>query len=199
MITPEQREQAFEQASDTKRELYDSYQSGMKLENISKTHGVQKHFTFLTAVGDVVLGFYQTAQLPQLLQSEVGVTADQASAITADVLDFLAPLQLSSAAVTTDPVPVAVSEKPTAPVIRTMANDMAYVKEHPDAEPPVYTSTQTAILREGRAQNTPPPSAPTVPPAASAGAAETAPEQTTAEESAAPASPEDVTGRWNTN
>lgn len=54
------------------------------------------------AVGDTILGFHQTKDLPALLQQEVGVTPEVAQKIVADLAEFLAPV-LEREAAAADP------------------------------------------------------------------------------------------------
>lgn len=175
-ITNEQRDQEYETASEIQKHLYASPASGNQLWKIAATHQLtdDKTYTeFVTAVGDVVLGFFNSIQLPQLLAERLNMDPKKALAITADVLDFLEPLTTGEVpapaaptANTTTPNP---EKQPTSnqsasslqaeiekteaalnstPTLRTMAADMKSVQKESDT--PTYTTTQEAILKEGK-------------------------------------------------
>jgi len=52
--------------------------------------------------GDTILGFYHTKDLPKLLETEVGVSAENAEKIVAELAEFLSPV-LAREAATTNP------------------------------------------------------------------------------------------------
>ena len=103
-FTEEQREQAYEASSEVQKYLYEGQRSGQALYDIGKNRGlvdVEVRMQFLIGVGDVILGLVPQSQLPQLLIERLGLTQADAMRLTADVLDFLAPLSDSGVAVAT--------------------------------------------------------------------------------------------------
>lgn len=204
-ITDEQRDQAYETATDQQKLLYASPESGKRLREIANKHNItdsEKYRNYAIAVGDVILGLQERSALPNLLMSALQTTPDQAKSVTIDIVPFLegkpAPAPQSIPTPPTPPVkppqpaptktdapaaqptwstasepappvtpvtPVAVPPKATppsppapspipspnprpVPTIRTMAADMEKNRETTEK---VYTTTQEAILREGRA------------------------------------------------
>ena len=94
-ITNQQRDERYEKGSEVQKHLYASPASGNQLWKIAEKHQLtaDKTYTdFVIAVGDIVLGFYTPVQLPQLLTEKLQMDPKSALAVTADVLDFLAPL-----------------------------------------------------------------------------------------------------------
>jgi len=103
-FTEEQREQAYEASSEVQKYLYEGQRSGQALYDIGKNRGlvdVEVRMQFLIGVGDVILGLVPQSQLPQLIIERLGLTQADAMRLTADVLDFLAPLSDSGVAVAT--------------------------------------------------------------------------------------------------
>ncbi|USN89146.1 MAG: hypothetical protein H6780_01870 [Candidatus Nomurabacteria bacterium] len=102
------------------------------------------HLVLIT--GDTVLGLRRRSELPQSLQAEVGVTAQVALQITGDLIDFMDGKMLAEAKDQVPPEPSNLAAKPN-PQVRTMAGDIAKLQGN---EETVYSSTQEAILKEGR-------------------------------------------------
>lgn len=50
------------------------------------------YIAYGTSIGDTILGFYKTNELPGLLVKEVGVTPEVATQIVADLKDFMRPV-----------------------------------------------------------------------------------------------------------
>lgn len=92
MITNEQRKEKLQSVDDKIKEMYGS----MQLAEIIKANSVytqqDTHPLFVDLVGDIILGFHTTSELPTLLQKELGVSADDAQKITKDLSEFLAPI-----------------------------------------------------------------------------------------------------------
>ena len=113
-VTRAQRDEAYENASEIAQHLCDSPESGEQLYEIAKRHAfadsAQQYRAYALAVGDVILGFYEDRELPALLMQEAGLDGKTARAVTADLLEFLAPLHGEPAAA---PSPAA-SPSPTA-------------------------------------------------------------------------------------
>jgi len=55
-------------------------------------YNIENKDIFIECIGDTILGFHHTKDLPQLLQKEVGLGADEAQNIVADLAEFLTPV-----------------------------------------------------------------------------------------------------------
>lgn len=131
-FTYEQREELFETASDIQKNLYEGHTTGLALGKISKKHSLQaKHVDFIIAVGDVILGLVPQEKLPELLMERLGIERAQAMRITADVLDFLAPLDQPEVAETATAVPINTSPE--------TVNDNSLASEIAEAEAAIQT------------------------------------------------------------
>lgn len=152
-VTDEERDQAYDTASEVARFLWVSPESGERLRSIFSKHGLSEELyrPYAITVGDVILGFYQQSELPPLLKTSLGVDDVKAIRLTADLLDFLAPLN--------DGVIPATNEEPTIDAdiaateaalahtssVRTMARDMEDLKSQAPYEPPAYKSNQDTL------------------------------------------------------
>lgn len=94
LITDTQRSEALEKLDDVSKALYLNSDNGetlfaaYKKANITGNH----YRKYALAIGDTILGFHQTKDLPTLLQQQVGVTPEVAQKIVADLAEFLAPV-----------------------------------------------------------------------------------------------------------
>lgn len=151
-ITKEQRDNAYEQSDPVAQELAGSVESAEDLYRIAERHHLSDpaHYRpFALTVGDVILGFYTQTELPDLLQSEAGLSADEVNAVMVDLTEFLAPLSKvskthtkdgvsapspdSTASTTTNtPTPPAEPVEPHVRQLHTYASDVARLK---DTEP----------------------------------------------------------------
>lgn len=95
-VTRAQRDEAFNAASETAQRLCAAPESGEQLYAIAKRHDFadspRQYRAYALAVGDVILGFYEDRELPALLMQEAHLDGKTARAVTADLLEFLAPL-----------------------------------------------------------------------------------------------------------
>jgi len=94
-FTFEQREEAYEKANVQRRTFYDSPEPAGKMSAIAQKHLTNMRFdavNFNIAVTDVALGLVPQEKLPDLLIERLQITRPEALKVTADVLDFLAPL-----------------------------------------------------------------------------------------------------------
>jgi hypothetical protein len=179
-FTQDQRNTKFTQASDTQRYLYSDPDSGEAIFDIAQTNHITpngQYKSFALAVGDVILGLVPQEQLPQLLMERLEITQPAAMRITADVLDFLEPLNSDSkadsvlTAVSTTENTIPINKEPTVvepdtlaaelaeteavfkqlQPIRTMAHDMETIKQ---VEEPVHLATdqETILNGQGNAQ-----------------------------------------------
>lgn len=172
-ISEEKRIAVYRQMPEIFKELYASDFPGDVLttyENASPSFSVR---TAVGLVGDVILGFYKTTDLPTLFAQQLGVTAEIAKKMTTDLLEFLSPVieretaqhmpadaPVPKAAATEAPVTETVSpaeEEDTDNVkpLRTMQADMnrvhgygAFRDEHPlDDEPVHQAAPQDDLLK----------------------------------------------------
>ena len=94
-LTNQQRDTAYEAATKQQLYLYEDPSSGAKLKAIAGTQNIvdkKAYSAFAIAVGDVILGLVPQEKLPDLLIERLQITRPEAMKVTADVLDFLAPL-----------------------------------------------------------------------------------------------------------
>lgn len=148
IITNEQRDAAYEAASESTKQLCSSPESSQRLETIAKKYqlGDMKTAHLVLITGDTVLGLRRRSELPQSLQAEVGVTAQVALQITGDLIDFMEGKEFSAyTQIPLPPKPPATKHR-TNPAVRTMAGDMAKLQN----DEPVYSTTQETLLSEGR-------------------------------------------------
>ena len=145
-ITNEQRDTAYAAATEEQKSLCNS---GARLQAIATKYNLpeEKYLPYVLIAGDTVLGLRSRSDLPQFLQIEVGVTSEQALKITGDLIDFMDGKTLAEAKEQTSPKS-SPTPKPN-PQVRTMAGDMAKIQNNDE---PVYSSTQEAILKEGKLQ-----------------------------------------------
>ena len=167
-ITPQQQEVAFEQANERQKELYDTHESGVLLHEIAKKHNIlNKKDLFFVAVGDIILGLVPQEKLPELLVERLGIERPTAMSITADVLDFLAPLDQPEpvkTSATAVPINADANPEPTndnslaseiaeaeatmqaLEPIKTMQHDMEVVRSIPSKETVHQTTSQADLL-----------------------------------------------------
>ena len=92
--TENNRDQAYENADESIKKMYGSADSGIKLSSAFEKYNL--HYSlyeeYAIIVGDVILGFYKTTDLPRLFQTELGLGADDAQRLTTDLLEFLSPV-----------------------------------------------------------------------------------------------------------
>lgn len=167
MPTDQQRDDAYLEANPAQRYLYAHPNSGQALHLVAEKYdltaaAVYPHFAIL--VGDIVLGFYRAEDTAAVLQQRLGLTAQMANLLAADIRQFMQPLTdptwqapynesaeadaLAADIVTTDialELADTEAELHTIPTLRTMSSASATAA---DAEV-TYSSTQSAILAEG--------------------------------------------------
>jgi len=94
-------------------------------------------------VGDVVLGLINRSDLVTLFAQRLGLSEISSLRLTADVLEFLAPLHQ------TQPLHQEIAETEAALAqtipVRTMARDMHDLESQAPAEAPVYRSEQPSV------------------------------------------------------
>lgn len=159
MITDEQRIAQAKTLHPTYDNLYSAPQSGAFMADVYRRYQAPPELypAFAQAVGDVILGFYTTAQLPQLLQG-IGLPPQTAYQLVGELTSFLQPIFDREAGIE--------------PEINPMEEDIATEQTGdtlvPDAVSKTSTEDELAELRakfaatvsgEG-AQNGPPPAPP---------------------------------------
>ncbi|MCA9354107.1 MAG: hypothetical protein KC877_01155 [Candidatus Kaiserbacteria bacterium] len=144
-ITNELRDQAYAAATDEQSRLYTAEETFVAVNTMITKHGItgsEQGSLFSTIVGDVILGLRNQSELPQILTEELSIPTEKAVAITGDVIDLIS----KGAA----PTPTPNQTLKDASHIRTMQQDMS---QHNIPDEIIYTSTQDAILQEGRLGN----------------------------------------------
>jgi hypothetical protein len=149
--------------------MYAGQEAGIKIAKIAKTHQlIHKHIDFSIAVGDVILGLVPQEKLPELLIERLGIERPDAMRITADVLDFLAPLEADTSKdiEATNSIPINSEHTDVAPIstnslaseiaeaeavmknmqpIRTMSHDIEVIRAVDD-EPTHSAASQKDLL-----------------------------------------------------
>jgi hypothetical protein len=92
MITAQERKQKALSLTEDFWDLYNSSTFGKKLIKLDIKYNFINFDLFTDLIGDTILGFYKTSELPELLQKEVGVSADDAQKIISDLSEFLTPI-----------------------------------------------------------------------------------------------------------
>jgi hypothetical protein len=141
-ITDEQREERFAQSSPTAKKLYED---GVGLLAVFSKHHIPqaRYRDYALLVGDVVLGLINRSDLVTLFAQRLGLSEISSLRLTADVLEFLAPLHQ------TQPLHQEIAETEAALAqtipVRTMARDMHDLESQAPAEAPVYRSEQPSV------------------------------------------------------
>lgn len=92
MISNEQRLEVFKTIQENVADLYGSSELATKLRILGELYPTKNQSLFVDIIGDTILGFYHTKDLPTLLQKELGVSADTAQKIVADLAEIFAPV-----------------------------------------------------------------------------------------------------------
>lgn len=150
-ISNEQRDQAYEKASEQQQYLYASPASGSRMRNIANKNGIvsaEQYKNYALVVGDVILNLRNRSELPTALSQTLGISTEQSIKITGDLIDFF---DQSDKTDTNEELASDIAETEATlraiPHVRTMAEDM---KQTQASKETTYTSTQETILREGR-------------------------------------------------
>lgn len=166
-INDTQRDQSYATATEEQRYLYANPESGTRLWAIAEKYHLTEgssYLTFVTIVGDVVLGLRNRTELPTVLSDNLNLSFEQAIKITGDLIDFIDhPNNTESSAEEINQVvenstqeisddlssDIAETEATlkAIPHIRTMASDMSQSQANKES---TFSSTQEAILKEGR-------------------------------------------------
>ena len=78
----------------TIQKLYSSPESGKLLSSVFEERNLpsSNYSIYVHIIGDAILGFYKTNEIPQKLQAALGMSADDAQRIVSDLSGFLAPV-----------------------------------------------------------------------------------------------------------
>lgn len=92
-INEEKRIEVYRNSPEEIRELYVSDELTELINTLeTKYELADKIRDFVTIVGDTILGFHQTTDLPRLFQKELGMGADDSQHLLGELTDFLAPV-----------------------------------------------------------------------------------------------------------
>jgi hypothetical protein len=175
-ISPEQRKEAAKRATKEVLYFYESEEASEKLYAILERNAItreEQRSSIVLEVANVVLGFYPVTKLPEVLTGTFGLDIRKTLALTADIVDYLAPLENRSASTAVVPeetllgskqeiaMEIAETEADFAriPKVHTMAADIDRARASVPIAPTkptesVYSSTQAALLRESAATTT---------------------------------------------
>ena len=90
MITKKERLQAYKNQPENIRDVYGSEKMNQVFDEIIAEY--QTDTEFKSIVGDAILGFYQTADVPAHLQEQLSISADDAQRIYTQLVPFLEPV-----------------------------------------------------------------------------------------------------------
>lgn len=89
----EKRLKIYRESPEVIRDLYASLEIGEKIITYQEKFGLPVGDTRIQLIiGDTILGFYHTKDLPKLLQKEVGVSADVAQRMVSDLAEIFVPV-----------------------------------------------------------------------------------------------------------
>lgn len=93
-ITDEARRSAVQALTPALEHAYSAPESGETMMRVftSLIEDLEQYVTYATIVGDTILGFHHSSQLPALLQQQLGVSADTAQHIVASLAELLTPV-----------------------------------------------------------------------------------------------------------
>lgn len=93
-IDPKQRITKHTQLSEGLKILYEAPESGELYLSVFSKYVVDRSLynSYINIIGDTILGFYKTTDLPKLFQQHLMVGADQAQRMTSELLEFLSPV-----------------------------------------------------------------------------------------------------------
>jgi len=92
MITNDVRRAKLAKIPEPMQLLYGSDAVTKTVKETKTEVPVEKTPLFVQIVGDVILGFYRTTEMPGLLQTQVGVSADTAQRIVARFTEVFSPV-----------------------------------------------------------------------------------------------------------
>lgn len=95
-MTDNERLKKFEEAPDNIKVLYSSPLAQALTKEMTEKYSVNNEAKdkYLDVTGDVILGFRKIAELPYLLQTEVGLSQEAARQLTGELIDAWEPVVL---------------------------------------------------------------------------------------------------------
>jgi len=91
-ITNDQRRAQFDSLSEQLKDMYTSDNTTRMIKAFSEEFKIEKRPEFTETIGDIILGFYKIAELPRLLQFNVGLSAEVSKRLASEMIEFLSPL-----------------------------------------------------------------------------------------------------------
>lgn len=94
MVDIETRRRIYLKAPTEIRALYDSETTNELNDQLVEKYQIteDKRGVFLDVTGDVILGFHKIAELPRLLQKQVGLSQEDAKRLTSELIDAWGPV-----------------------------------------------------------------------------------------------------------
>lgn len=91
-MNTQQRIQKYREAPEVIQILCNSIELARTLEQLDSQFAIANFTKLSDVVGDTILGFYKTTDLPRLFQSELGMSADEAQKMMSELIEFLSPV-----------------------------------------------------------------------------------------------------------
>jgi hypothetical protein len=91
-ITNEQRDKAYELATEKQRHLYSSPESGAEMVSIAEKHNIkdpEEYRVFAVFLGDVILNLQSKTDLTNLISKKLDINPPEAQALASDLMYFL--------------------------------------------------------------------------------------------------------------
>jgi hypothetical protein len=158
-ISKQQKQEAVQKITPVQERLYSDPESGTLLVAIADTHqitGDEQYTAFAIAIGDVILGLVPQEKLPELLVERLGIERAAAMRITADVLDFLAPLdQPEPVKTSATAVPINADANPEPTNDNSLASEIAEAEATMQALEPIKTMRHDMEVMRSQAADEP--------------------------------------------
>ena len=137
MITREERSKRFSELPEKFQELYSSPIASAFNAEMSEKYSLtpEQHGSFMEMTGDVILGFYKTAELLPILQKQLKLEPDLTKKLVADCIDYLGPVLEREAAET----------EAKKAEMTNLANKIAAIPPAEAAEPQPAVSTDQSV------------------------------------------------------
>jgi len=159
-ITPQQRRDSFIKANNIQTTLFSEPESGEKLFDLAQRHELlrsnEKYGIFAIAIGDIILDLVPQEKLPELLVERLEIERPAAMRITADVLDFLAPLdQPEPIKTSATAVPINADANPEPTNDNSLASEIAEAEATMQALEPIKTMRHDMEVMRSQAADEP--------------------------------------------
>ncbi|MFT7507137.1 MAG: hypothetical protein ACI92I_000276 [Acidimicrobiales bacterium] len=154
-ITEENRIAKYREADEVTRTLYISDVVSATLEK--KFPDYDKKETY-QIIGDTILGFYKTKDLPILLQTQLDITPQQSLQITSELIEFLSPVVAREQAEVETPQNAAPQQQPFQAAMPAEARAEVFRAMAGDPQPTAIPEPQVAPVAQPQV-----PQQPTVP------------------------------------